>query len=1141
MVLYNTSGTNYGFKMANSVSTNDLIEMTPQESTITDGDSDYEDLPSPDVEGDDTDDICHSEDFTLPSFTKVHDEPLAFKDPSVNMLIPGCPINIKIVDIERHPATHMLNPNLYVIELQHGPYQWTVKKRYKHFQHLHQQLTLFRTGLSIPIPTRRHKARRKSCRKVERSRLPRFPKRPDALLTSDKISLRAEQLEEYLKNVLRIPLYRNHHETMDFLEICPLSFVSNLGKKRKEGLIQKRSGGHRISTGCFRLKRGFIDWCGRWRWRWLLVKDNFVAYVKPDNGRVRSILLMDQGFRVECGFVSTGIHHGLQISNLSRHLLVRCWTRRKAREWSESLQEAAKTTARDFTQPNRHGAFCPVRNNSECRWFIDGATYFEAVAETLEKAKEEIFIADWWLSPEIYMKRPVIQGEIWRLDHILKRKAQQGVKVFVLLYKEVELALGINSLYSKQQLVNMHPNIKVLRHPDHVTNGTLLWAHHEKLVCVDQTYAFLGGIDLCYGRWDDFQHRLTDLGGVGRKTSQVTLGGDVKALQVTQSPQLRRSHSMSEIGNELSIKLSERWKLVRHSLLPQPSPLSTAEKSKTDSSENVEPIKINIEVATPTSSQIITPSSSDEKKSLSEELEYPSSHLKAVDNEECAKKKYLSRKLKAKRVMQAVVRLQGLKKQAHNKSLESITNYDSLDLPDSDMRRTNSEIALNELGLQGSPKLWIGKDYINFIIKDFEHLHKPYQDLIDRHTTPRMPWHDIGCFVQGAIARDVARHFIQRWNFTKFEKAKYYDRYPWLIPKSYEGCESVPRLNLSFSKKLFCANCQILRSVSTWSAGMKTMEHSIHTAYLDVIRNAKHYIYIENQFFISQSAGHRDVLNGIGEALYQRILLAHKNKETFRVYVVMPLLPAFEGEIGTGTGTAIQAITHWNYASICRGPDSLYQRLLHEVGDPNAYITFYGLRKHGLLNEKIVTELVYVHSKLLIADDRIVIIGSANINDRSLLGNRDSEMCLIVEDVDFEKTLMNGKPYEAGHFACSLRRTLFREHLGLLDQGNQSIDIRDPVCESFYKEVWIKTAALNTSIYDKVFRCIPSDEVHSFAELKEYLSKPNLAVSDPETAMSLLSGVQGHLVLLPFFFLCNENLTPGAGTKESLMPVCLWT
>lgn len=37
-----------------------------------------------------------------------------------------------------------------------------------------------------------------------------------------------------------------------------------------------------------------------------------------------------------------------------------------------------------------------------------------------------------------------------------------GVKVFVLLYKEVELALGINSYYSKQQLVDAHhDNIKV--------------------------------------------------------------------------------------------------------------------------------------------------------------------------------------------------------------------------------------------------------------------------------------------------------------------------------------------------------------------------------------------------------------------------------------------------------------------------------------------------------------------------------------------------------------------------------------------------------------------------------------------------------------------------------------------------------
>lgn len=42
-----------------------------------------------------------------------------------------------------------------------------------------------------------------------------------------------------------------------------------------------------------------------------------------------------------------------------------------------------------------------------------------------------------------------------------------------------------------------------------------------------------------------------------------------------------------------------------------------------------------------------------------------------------------------------------------------------------------------------------------------------FSDFIDRHTTPRMPWHDIASVVHGKAARDVARHFIQRWNFTK--------------------------------------------------------------------------------------------------------------------------------------------------------------------------------------------------------------------------------------------------------------------------------------------------------------------------------------------------------------------------------------
>lgn len=58
-------------------------------------------------------------------------------------------------------------------------------------------------------------------------------------------------------------------------------------------------------------------------------------------------------------------------------------------------------------------------------------------------------------------------------------------------------------------------------------------------------------------------------------------------------------------------------------------------------------------------------------------------------------------------------------------------------------------------------------------------------DLVDRQVTPRMPWHDIGAVVVGSAARDVARHFIQRWNATKLEKARENPSFPYLMPKSY--------------------------------------------------------------------------------------------------------------------------------------------------------------------------------------------------------------------------------------------------------------------------------------------------------------------------------------------------------------------
>lgn len=56
----------------------------------------------------------------------------------------------------------------------------------------------------------------------------------------------------------------------------------------------------------------------------------------------------------------------------------------------------------------------------------------------------------------------------------------------------------------------------------------------------------------------------------------------------------------------------------------------------------------------------------------------------------------------------------------------------------------------------------------------------------------------------------------------------------------------------------------------------------------------------------------------------------------------------------------------------------------------------------------------------------------ANINDRSQVGFRDSEIAIIIEDTEMVETRMNGQPYQAGKLAYTLRADLFKEHLGLL-------------------------------------------------------------------------------------------------------------
>jgi len=65
---------------------------------------------------------------------------------------------------------------------------------------------------------------------------------------------------------------------------------------------------------------------------------------------------------------------------------------------------------------------------------------------------------------------------------------------------------------------------------------------------------------------------------------------------------------------------------------------------------------------------------------------------------------------------------------------------------------------------------------------------------------------------------------------------------------------------------------------------------------------------------------------------------------------------------------------------------------------------------------------------------------------------------------------MNGQPYQCGKFAGSMRKYLFREHLGLLalTEDAEEFDVSDPVVEEFYRGRWQHISQSNTEIYENV-------------------------------------------------------------------------
>lgn len=450
-------------------------------------------------------------------------------------------------------------------------------------------------------------------------------------------------------------------------------------------------------------------------------------------------------------------------------------------------------------------------------------------------------------------------------------------------------------------------------------------------------------------------------------------------------------------------------------------------------------------------------------------------------------------------------------------------------------------------------------------IFDGKHYQLPKTESTLADNQPIMPWQDIQVKIEGKAVFDLVTNFVLRWNQVNFisgENLSKYDdatvtfecikrpltlptqeEYDALVDKgniSVQILRSAPKkmrkkekskVSVSDRKKLQKNIKEILKTVSE-------PQSDIYQVMIKLIKKAKRYIYLENQFFVSDygspfaglgrlskvaktesgikpnitrilSFNGKDLPeNQIVKELSDKVahaIFAHQ-PEPFHIYITLPVHP--EGLLKEGS---IMATIHQTMQTISFGSDSLlnrirkhlwvYQQLIKDevprkewgkmrsayydkIGNDyqtipleecGKYVTLLNLRSWAQLGDRTVTEQIYVHSKLTIVDDLYVLVGSANINDRSLLGGRDSELAALI--VDNETKIVpcpeRGINIPVRTFAYQLRKQIWQ---GLYGEGlEQAIEV--PELASSVKAIQSR-AKTNADIYESVFPFIPRNYLY---------------------------------------------------------------
>jgi phospholipase D1/2 len=139
----------------------------------------------------------------------------------------------------------------------------------------------------------------------------------------------------------------------------------------------------------------------------------------------RDALLFDRSFRIEKSNERT---YAFEIYTTSRSLSLRAKSREHFDAWHKQINLAlSKCEFSNRVHP--HSSFAPFRDTFRISALVDGSDYFAAVATAMEMAASEIFIAGWWVAPDVPLRRGPSGPTVTLREIIREVVARRNVKV----------------------------------------------------------------------------------------------------------------------------------------------------------------------------------------------------------------------------------------------------------------------------------------------------------------------------------------------------------------------------------------------------------------------------------------------------------------------------------------------------------------------------------------------------------------------------------------------------------------------------------------------------------------------------------------------------------------------------------------